>query len=385
MSSATVLNGENGQNGENGEDGFNSLIKLDQIAPSNTFPTGGVQISTGLDTNRNNVLDDPEISNISFISNGRNGTNGTNGQDGEDGEDGADGQNGLNSLVNILQNTPDENSTTVQTGIDDNNNGILEVNEVDQEFVIEDGVDGEDGEDGQDGQDGADGQDGKCSFIVVLDEPAGENCEFGGVKIITGKDDNRNLIFDDNEVDQVEYVCEYRPCVEVVEVTTVLDFEIFNEGDFVSNYGVVSVYGYNSRFNHNKAMIFDSDRTPATGNDDDLTVNSGNILIISEDGDSNDPDDNASGGVFTFTFKKDVTFTAIDIIDIEGRHNNIKFYDGFGNRILKQDLIVVGDQQQGTMTFNVEHVRKVVVSICESGALDNLTFKCLEVINNCED
>ncbi len=344
MSTSTVYDGEDG------EDGYNSLVKLDQIPPSTTYPTGGVKISSGLDLNRNNVLNNSEITNIAFVANG---------------------QNGLNSLINILQNTPNENSNTVQVGIDLNNNGILEQSEVTQETVIEDGEDGEDG------------LDGKCSFIVVLDEPAGENCEFGGVKIITGKDDNRNLIFDiPEEVDQTEYVCEWRPCIEIIEEEFTFDFEIFDAGDIVSQYGIAGVYGYRSSFNGNQFMIFDSENP--TGGDWDLEVNQGNIAIISEDNDSSDPDDNGAGGVFTFTFNKDVTFQAIDVIDIEGQHNKIKFYDANDNEITRQNLTISGNQDVATMNFNIQYVRKIVVSICESGAIDNLKFKCVTTINNCD-
>ena len=51
------------------------------------------------------------------------------------------------------------------------------------------------------------------------------------------------------------------------------------------------------------AMIFDS--ADPTGGDNDLaTVDQQNILIISEDADSTDPDDNAAGGTLIFHFRK---------------------------------------------------------------------------------
>lgn len=368
MSTSTILNGEDGTDGTNG---LNSLIRLDDIAISSDFPTGGVQISTGLDLNGNNILEDSEISNISYIS---NGVNGNDGADGQDGQDGTDGINGLNSVIRILEDTPNNTSTTVQVGIDDNNNGILDDDEVDSSTVIEDGVDGEDGNDGQDGNDG------KCSFIQVLDEPAGDNCEFGGVKIITGKDDNGNLIFDEEEIDNIEYVCEYRVCVttEVVEYT--YDFEVFNPGDIVSSYGIAGIYGYRSNFDGNQFMIFDSNNP--TGGDYDLNTNTGNIGIISEDNDSSDPDDNYFGGVMTFNFNKAVTFTSIDIIDVQGQHNYVTLIDIDGNEVVVE-IPVGSNEQLQTMTFNMENVVSVVVSVCESAAVDNLKFKCTQIINNC--
>src|SRR3990170_2820001 len=91
-----------------------------------------------------------------------------------------------------------------------------------------------------------------------------------------------------------------------------IDFEGLPEGSIVSSLsfgagisgdpisGEVTVFGINPVFgpNVNAAMIFDSaclpGGTPAdcTGNDSDLFLPAeGNVLIISEDLDSNDPDD----------------------------------------------------------------------------------------------
>ena len=75
------------------------------------------------------------------------------------------------------------------------------------------------------------------------------------------------------------------------------------------------------------ALIFDS--MSPTGGDDDLEspftnvddpfdmMSFGNVLIISEDGDVNDPDDEAGGGSITFTFDNAINLSSIALLDGE--------------------------------------------------------------------
>ncbi|MGF1483519.1 MAG: PEP-CTERM sorting domain-containing protein [Opitutales bacterium] len=69
-------------------------------------------------------------------------------------------------------------------------------------------------------------------------------------------------------------------------------------------------------------MVFDTNNP--TGNDGDLLtpsaqvlVDLGNVLIISEDNDSSDPDDLAGGGVLRFVFDQLVSFDELGILDNE--------------------------------------------------------------------
>ena len=65
----------------------------------------------------------------------------------------------------------------------------------------------------------------------------------------------------------------------------------------------------------NDAMIFDS-ANPTGGDSDLATASQGNILIISEDNDSSDPDD-AVGGEIVFDFDYPSDLYDIKLIDIE--------------------------------------------------------------------
>ena len=51
------------------------------------------------------------------------------------------------------------------------------------------------------------GIDGKNSLINIIEEPVGENCTFGGTKIITGIDQNNNNVLDVGEIQNTEYIC----------------------------------------------------------------------------------------------------------------------------------------------------------------------------------
>jgi glycerol uptake facilitator-like aquaporin len=78
-------------------------------------------------------------------------------------------------------------------------------------------------------------------------------------------------------------------------------------------------------------MIFDS--ANPTGGDNDLqspgygnnnVTDQGNILILSEDGDPNDPDDNDSGGDLIFTFDQPVFIRSVGLLDIDSYNNKVK-------------------------------------------------------------
>jgi len=82
---------------------------------------------------------------------------------------------------------------TVETGIDENSNGLLDEKEVDKTQVV---------------CHGTDGNNGLTSLVMVTDEPAGVNCAIGGIKIDVGLDDNRDgELAIPQEVDNTSYVC----------------------------------------------------------------------------------------------------------------------------------------------------------------------------------
>ena len=54
-----------------GQDGLNSLIAMQSFLNNSSCPAGGLAIKTGLDINRNNILDSLEITETKFLCNGQ--------------------------------------------------------------------------------------------------------------------------------------------------------------------------------------------------------------------------------------------------------------------------------------------------------------------------
>jgi len=70
-----LLLGLTGCDGDDGSDGFNSLVKLTELnVGSYECPDGGQLIQSGLDSNRNNVLEENEVSSQTAICKGESGT-----------------------------------------------------------------------------------------------------------------------------------------------------------------------------------------------------------------------------------------------------------------------------------------------------------------------
>jgi hypothetical protein len=181
----------------------------------------------------------------------------------------------------------------------------------------------------------------------------------------------------------------------------VIDFEGLTEGAVVSSVdcsggvtctadpgGSISVFGLNPALAGNQAMIFDSDCVGGCSGgvppDDDLNINQGNVLIISEDGDSSDPDD---GDVFGSRFDLDfsafgegtVAVTSIDVADIEleegGAFVDLFAGPGFTGIITSVPLPQTGDGNVQTVAIGVSGVASMQVVLNGSGAIDNLRVR----------
>jgi len=48
---------------------------------------------------------------------------------------------------------------------------------------------------------------GQSSLLNLINEPPGPNCANGGIKVVSGVDANRNGVLEDNEIQNVKYVC----------------------------------------------------------------------------------------------------------------------------------------------------------------------------------
>ncbi|MCW8841843.1 MAG: Hint domain-containing protein, partial [Rhodobacteraceae bacterium] len=158
-----------------------------------------------------------------------------------------------------------------------------------------------------------------------------------------------------------------------VTMQKVLDFNDLAAGTVVSDqYSGVSIYSCDQ--NSHPTMIFDS-ANPTGGDSDLATSNLGGVLILSEDGDSADPDDDASGGVMVFDFDDPVDVDQLTFLDLDEKYAKVYFYDENGDQI--GDYVKTygqGDNSQIVQDYDVDGVSRMEVKLYGSGAIDNLTY-----------
>jgi hypothetical protein len=158
---------------------------------------GGTKIESGLDTNQNGVLDDGEVNPAltAFACNGETGT-----------------------IVRVTPEPAGPNcefgGQKIETGLDTNQNGMLDDTEVtDTVFVCNGevgppgpgGPTGPEGPDGPEAPPGEDGTNTVTDFNILLE--GDEDCPQGGVRIDSGPDLNGNGVLDPDEITDTVFVC----------------------------------------------------------------------------------------------------------------------------------------------------------------------------------
>lgn len=130
--------------------------------------------------------------------------------------------------------------------------------------------------------------------------------------------------------------------------------------------------------NDNDAMIFDS-ANPTGGDPDLATATQGNILIITEDDDSSDPDDAADGGTIVFNFSSAVDLTSIVVVDTNA---GSRIISDQGDEIIIPDL---EDGQQATIDLSAfDDVTTLTIEFTGSGAVDDLAFQYCQTVHTCD-
>jgi Ca2+-binding RTX toxin-like protein len=152
---------------------------------------------------------------------------------------------------------------------------------------------------------------------------------------------------------------------------TKINFQDQSAGTIINGQYTAQGVTISSANGYNPPMIFDT--AHPTGGDTDLaTSNLGNVLILSEDGDSSDPDDNAGGGTFRFDFDGEVTVDSITLLDVE-EGAWIKVFDEHG-RLLEQIDARTADNGQLTVNIDTPGAAFMTIQLAGSGAVDNLKF-----------
>jgi len=130
------------------------------------------------------------------------------------------------------------------------------------------------------------------------------------------------------------------------------------------------------------AMIFDS--ANPTGGDNDLATPGwgvgndtplGNVLIVSEDGNQNDPDDDAGGGTLTFDFDQPVTVDTISLLDIDTNESGgtiVSVMQSSGTTSIS--IPALGNNSFQTVDINLDDVISIDVNFVSSGAVSELVY-----------
>lgn len=152
--------------------------------------------------------------------------------------------------------------------------------------------------------------------------------------------------------------------------TTFIDFEGdgLESGSVITNQLNGVTVSTNTQFG---AMLFDT--ANPTGGDSDLrTSDQNHVLIISENGDTSDPDDNAAGGIVRFDFNRLFDIYNVGLLDIDEVGSSITFYGSFGNVIETYDVPEMENNEFRNFSFDVENVAYLEVSLSGSGAIANI-------------
>lgn len=102
----------------------------------------------------------------------------------------------------------------------------------------------------------------------------------------------------------------------------------------------------------------------------------GNILIISEDRDQDDPDDHYAGGTFIFTFENPTKIHEVQLLDIDANETTGKLvaYDQRDNKLGTFRMQPFGNNSVQIVPINLENVVRLEIHLQSSGAVAALSF-----------
>ena len=92
-------------------------------------------------------------------------------------------------------------------------------------------------------------------------------------------------------------------------------------------------------------------------------------FLLTEDGDSNDPDDARNGGYFEFTFATPQFVDHITLLDIESNNSHVKLFSAGGNLIDEISIPRGDDGEIIDLDISTDDVAVMEIHIQTSGAL----------------
>ena len=176
-STSNLCHGERGPAGVQGESGFTTLTQLISEPAGAACTAGGQLMRSGVDVNRNGILELGEYTSQQYLCHGETGPQGPAGPQGLAGAQGPAGEDGSTGPIGPAGATGPS------------------------------GAQGPAGIQGEEGPVGETGLTGLSSLLQVLSEPAGLNCDTGGKLLRHGVDANRNGVLESGEISSSQYLC----------------------------------------------------------------------------------------------------------------------------------------------------------------------------------
>ncbi|MFA9491678.1 MAG: PKD domain-containing protein [Anaerolineales bacterium] len=102
----------------------------------------------------------------------------------------------------------------------------------------------------------------------------------------------------------------------------------------------------------------------------------GNVLILSEDGDQDDPDDYYAGGTFIFTFQAPVKVHEVQLldIDIDETDGTILVFDASDTKLGMYTMQPFGNNSVQNVLIDLENVSRLEIQLESSGAVASVSF-----------
>ena len=105
------------------------------------------------------------------------------------------------------------------------------------------------------------------------------------------------------------------------------------------------------------------------GEDGENSIALGNILIISEDADSGDPDDCGNGGTLTFDFDDPVRLDSIQLVDVNNSNSTLKLYDESNSLITTIPIPSLGRNSVQRVEIRLVGVARLEVNLSGDGGV----------------
>jgi hypothetical protein len=176
-------------------DGISTLLVTRPEEAGANCAYGGLRLDTGADTNYDGVLSPDEVLSTAYVCNQR-----------------VDGRSTATRVLAVDPGpTCEAGGQRIETGIDDDDDRVLDDAEVDTSAVVCQGVDG------------VDGFTSRVRLVSIPSGIGGSACPFGGTRIESGPDTNRDGDLDDGEVDAFQSVCSVQVASSLFLVETTVE------------------------------------------------------------------------------------------------------------------------------------------------------------------